>query len=324
MLSALPLATAYSTLLTLLLLSDFLMTQQFSQIGIVAKNEDRVFTVFAALIQTLSDHTRRIMIDETLQSRVPSTLHHLCEFKSTKVISCCADMVIAIGGDGTILSAARLFSEQAIPILGINLGRLGFLADLSVDDMAHDLVSIMHGEYKIEHRSLLDATVFHHDGRQEHSMALNDIVIHKTEMARMIEVSAKVDKDFVTNYRADGLIIATPTGSSAYALSSGGPLLFPTLNALEMVPISPHALTQRPVVLDGDSEIHITLESVDDRHVAITCDGQIPLTINHGERLRVKKFAHPLILLHPSNYDYFSIIRSKLGWGVIPSNKQQR
>lgn len=295
----------------------------FHHVGIVAKEGAAVSRVFEPLFVALRKEDCKIMVEQSSYHSVPEALREDCLFYDTQEIGLHADMIISLGGDGTMLAAARQYAEQGIPILGVNLGRLGFLADLSVDKLASEIADIINGRHQIEHRSMLDVSVAHHDGTVSRAVALNDAVIHKTEMARMIEVSAYVDQHFVTNYRADGLIISTPTGSSAYALSSGGPLVFPTQRALLMVPISPHALTQRPVVLDGDSHIQITLESRNDSHVSITCDGQIVLPISKGETFSVKAYEHPLILLHPESYNYFSILRSKLGWGVNPTNSPQ-
>jgi NAD+ kinase len=297
-------------------------TPHFTHVGIVAKDSASVSYVYEPLFRTLKQMKVQIMVAVEDKVNVPEHLHLQCQFLDVPVIACQADLVMALGGDGTILGAARAFSKQAIPILGVNLGRLGFLADLSVDDLETELIKIFCGEHRIEHRNMLQAEVKHLDGSNSHGIALNDIVIHKTEMARMIEVSAHVDEKFMTNYRADGLIIATPTGSSAYALSSGGPLVAPSLNTLLLVPISPHALTQRTVVLDIESKIDVKLASDCDPFVAITCDGQEQLSIANGDTLTITKYQHPLILLHPADYDYFSILRTKLGWGVNPTNQQ--
>jgi NAD+ kinase len=227
-----------------------------------------------------------------------------------------------VGGDGTLLHTARALASQNIPILGINLGRLGFLVDLSPDQMTVRLDEILDGQYEQERRFLLEASMGDESSPHQTIQAFNDVVLHKWNIARMIEFETYVDDQLVNDQRSDGLIVSTPTGSTAYALSGGGPLLYPTLNAIVMVPICPHTLSNRPIVVDGDSTIEIHLDPAHAEDVQITCDGQATFPAMPGETIRIRKAKHQVRLIHPQGYDYYSILRAKLGWSENPKNNQ--
>ena len=228
-----------------------------------------------------------------------------------------ADLAVVVGGDGTLLSAARKMADSRIPLLGVNLGRLGFLVDITPDDIAHCLVAVLEGSYDEDQRFLLSAQV----DDQPPALAFNDVVLHKWNIARMIEFETWVDGRFVYTQRSDGLIISTPTGSTAYALSGGGPLLAPDLDAIAMVPICPHTLSNRPVVIGADSEIEVSVcGNTDPKDVRITCDGATILLIEDGQRLRVRQHPTRIRLLHPTGHDHFNVLRAKLGWGELPTN----
>ncbi len=227
------------------------------------------------------------------------------------------DLAIVVGGDGTLLSAAREFADHQTPLLGVNLGRLGFLVDITPADIRKCLVAVLEGKYDEERRFLLSAQV----GDQPAELALNDVVLHKWNIARMIEIETWIDGRFVYTQRSDGLIISTPTGSTAYALSGGGPLLTPDLDAIAMVPICPHTLSNRPIVIGADSAIEISVcGRTDPNDVRITCDGAASLMISHGDKLRVHRHPNHLRLLHPAGHDHFNVLRAKLGWGGLPAN----
>lgn len=228
-------------------------------------------------------------------------------------------LAVVVGGDGTLLSAARALAPHGVPLVGINLGRLGFLADVSPDAMETCLAAILAGEHDEEARFLLAARV---DGEGPEATpwpALNDVVIHKWNTARMIEFETYIDGVFVNAQRSDGLIVSTPTGSTAYALSGGGPLLHPTLDALVLVPICPHTLSNRPLVVTGRSRIELRVCGFDQGHVQITCDGQTTLALRPRARVLVERMEHPVRLLHPKGHDYYKILRAKLGWGGHPA-----
>ena len=227
------------------------------------------------------------------------------------------DLAIVVGGDGTLLSAARQFVDHEIPLLGVNLGRLGFLVDITPADIAHGLSAVLGGQYDEDDRFLLHARV----GDDPPELAFNDVVLHKWNVARMIEFETWIDGKFVYTQRSDGLIISTPTGSTAYALSGGGPLLSPSLQAIALVPICPHTLSNRPIVIDAASTIEISVcGSTDPADVRITSDGASIQHITHDEKLTVRRHDTPVRLLHPVGHDHFNVLRAKLGWGEQPKN----
>ena len=227
------------------------------------------------------------------------------------------DLVIVVGGDGTLLSAARSLADRGIPLLGINMGRLGFLVDISPRDMIETVEAVLAGKFEEDRRLLLSASV---NGGTA-ALALNDVVLHKWNVARMIEFETWVDDRFVSRQRSDGMIISTPTGSTAYALSGGGPLMAPGLDAISLVPICPHTLSNRPIVIRGDSTIDIVISrQTDVDAVRLTCDGQESCGLGADATVTIRRHPLPVRLLHPSGHDHFSVLRAKLGWGELPRN----
>ena len=225
-----------------------------------------------------------------------------------------ADLIIVVGGDGTLLNTARTYVDFNIPILGINLGRLGFLTDVSVDSMITVVGKILDGEFIKEKRSLLSCQIEQNGTVLSKNLAFNEVVIHRNLAPRMIEFELHVDDDFVNNQRADGLIVTTPTGSTAYALSSGGPIMHPSANTICLVSISPHTMSHRPFILHGESEVLITLLDCEE-NATVSFDAQSSVTITERTSIRVKQHDNFVHLIHPKGYDYFEIIRSKLHWG---------
>lgn len=254
----------------------------------------------------LDESTARLIPDNTLESATRSAIGEQC------------DLAIVMGGDGTLLNAARSLVDYEVPILGINLGRLGFLADVSPCELPHRLDEVLNGEFREARRSLLHAQVLHNNKVSGEADALNDVVVHKREVARMIEVDTFLDGRFLNAYHADGLIISTPTGSTAYALAGGGPILHPGLEAVVLVPICPHTLTHRPIVVKADSVIEVVLTRGTTTQTQITCDGQVSISIEPGDRLIIRKKERQVRLLHPVNHDYFKLLRAKLRWGLSP------
>jgi NAD+ kinase len=231
------------------------------------------------------------------------------------------DLAVVVGGDGSFLNAAREMVGEDIPLVGVNLGRLGFLVDISPERMLQALGSILQGRYIEDPRFLLEARI----GERHHELALNDVVLHKWNIARMIEFETWVDGHYVDSQRSDGIILSTPTGSTAYALSGGGPLLQPSLDAIVLVPICPHRLSNRPIVVHGNSEIVIdTSGRTDHEHVRVTCDGQTSLRLEPGEKLVVRKHPLPIRLFHPQDHDHFDLLRAKLGWGGHPASEHRK
>ncbi|WP_456404452.1 NAD(+) kinase [Thiolapillus sp.] len=291
-------------------MSDF--NSRFQHIGLIAKPGDQT------LAPTLGK-LRRFLLDMGLKvhlARSAALALEQKEYLSSKAeLARICDLTIVVGGDGTFLNAAREMAEEDTPLVGINLGRLGFLVDISPQRMLEALTAILQGNYIEDQRFLLEARI----GDRQRQLALNDVVLHKWNIARMIEFETRINGHYVDSQRSDGIIISTPTGSTAYALSGGGPLLEPSLDAIALVPICPHRLSNRPIVVHGDSEICIeTSGRTDCKHVRVTCDGQSSLTLEAGEHLSVRKYPKPIRLFHPVDHDHFDLLRAKLGWGGHP------
>ena len=226
------------------------------------------------------------------------------------------DLAIAIGGDGTMLKAAHLACLHEMPLLGINRGRLGFLADIPADAFEEHLNAIFAGTFVEDERFLLHVEVLRKGKLLLDSNAFNDVILQKWNIARLVEFETYVDSRFVHRQRSDGLIVTTPTGSTAYALSGGGPILHPSLDALALVPICPHTLTNRPIVIDGNSVVEIVVGTREIDHARLTCDGDIEIELAPGDRVRVQKQDNKIKIIHPQGHDHFSILREKLQWGT--------
>ena len=226
------------------------------------------------------------------------------------------DVAVVVGGDGTMLSIARRLAPSNVPLIGINQGRLGFLTDIPIARMEATLTAMLAGRYIEERRTLLAAEVVRADGTREAAFALNDVVLNRGGGGTMIECAVEIDGRFVYAMRADGIIVATPTGSTAYALSAGGPILDPQVPAFALVPVAPHALTHRPIAVADTATIAITLER--GRDAALHCDGQAHFALAEGERITVRRAPHAARFLHPEGHDYFAMLREKLHWSETP------
>ncbi|KAA0445221.1 MAG: NAD kinase [Candidatus Thioglobus sp.] len=225
------------------------------------------------------------------------------------------DLIIVVGGDGSLLDTARTFVDKKIPILGINLGRLGFLADVPAAKMQAIITEVLNGDFIKESRNLLSCQIEENGKLLGQYLALNDAVVHRAEALKMIEFDLLIDDKFVSNQRADGLIITTPTGSTAYALSSGGPIMHPGIDGIGIVSICPHTMSHRPLLVPGGCEIVVHIKEADDG-ATVNFDGQTSVSIAAGQQIRLLQHQSSIQLLHPKNYDYFEIIRSKLHWGA--------
>ncbi len=228
-----------------------------------------------------------------------------------------ADLAISVGGDGTILTSARQLVDFEIPMVGLNLGRLGFLADVTMHDLELHLGGIFAGHFSVEKRFLLDGEIIQSGLDSDYYIALNDIILHSHQTISMIEFEVYSDGQLINNQRADGLIVSTPTGSTAYALSGGGPIMYPTLDVLALVPICPHTLSNRPIVLPSDKSIEIRL-CRPDMMGQLSFDGQARGVIRTGDSIRISRHEKQITLLHPATYDYFQILRAKLKWSNHP------
>jgi NAD+ kinase len=223
------------------------------------------------------------------------------------------DVVVAVGGDGTLLHAARHVAGRKVPLLGINRGRLGFLTDISPEHMLQSIDAILAGDHLAEQRAMLAAKLA--DQSSEALFALNDIVLQKGETGRMLDFTTVVDGVYVNTHRGDGLIVATPTGSTAYALSCGGPIIQPNVDALVMVPICPHTLSDRPIVLPSSSTVRVSLERDTQGPAHVVCDGEALARVSAGQTLTIGLATQTVTLLHPRDYNYYELLRSKLNWG---------
>lgn len=221
------------------------------------------------------------------------------------------DLAIVMGGDGTMLSIARLLMGAGLPLVGINRGRLGFLTDLRTETMLTEMDRILEGEFQLENRMMLHAALYRAEKCIHENVALNDVVIKNA--LRLIEIEVTVNHQFVSRQRADGIILSSPTGTTAYALSAGGPILHPDLDAISLVPISPHTLSNRPITVPSDSLCEITIVNADDAHLSY--DGQQQQSLQIGDVVRISRARQDVQLLHPQHYCYFDMLRNKLNWG---------
>jgi len=286
------------------------MNTQFPNIAILGRHHDsRVAEPMQELTRYLTKVGVNVLASESLQLELAVTRLReadLCE---------AADLIIAIGGDGTMLYAGRLARESGTPILGINRGRLGFLADVTPDEMINSVEQVLQGNYTRDSRMLLEASLHTDSGKESTAFGLNDIVLQRRETGRMVDFSTRVAGRYVNTHSGDGLIIATPTGSTAYALSCGGPIIEPQLNAVAIVPICPHTLTDRPLVIAAEQSVEVMLLERDDTLAEITVDGFSMGEIRPKDRLVVSAAEQRITLVHPPSYDFYGILRSKLFWG---------
>ena len=225
-----------------------------------------------------------------------------------------ADLIVVLGGDGTMIATARMIGERDGLVIGINYGGLGYLTDFRIEELFPALESIIAGGYEIDRRVMLDADLRHDDDVIAHGRVLNDVVINKAALARIIEIEVKLNGLFVNSFRADGLIVSTPTGSTAYNLSAGGPIIYPSMNAVVLTPICPFTLTNRPIVVPDAAEIELRLKD-ENEGVALTFDGQTGYPLKADDRVVIRKSATTFNLVKPANRNYFDVLRNKLKWG---------
>lgn len=289
------------------------MHKTIKTIGLFGKYQD----------QTVAEHILRL--GEFLRSRKlkilfdQATAEHLAHAnapsRSRAAIGNEIDLAIVVGGDGTLLNVARDLAPHQVPIIGVNLGRLGFLTDIQAEHMNAEIGKILDGDYQTESRLLLYAEIMR-KGRIVHSAsAFNDVIVSKGDLARMIEFEIYLDGEFVNSTRGDGVIVASPTGSTAYALSSGGPILHPTLDAIALVPICPHTLSNRPIVVSSDSIVEILITGIPEQRAHVTFDGQSTFSLEDNDRVYVRRAETEVELLHPSGRSHFEVLRIKLHWG---------
>jgi NAD+ kinase len=287
------------------------MTEKFSSIGLIGKHGG---SGIAKTVLSLNEFLVSRGLTVLLESKTAQHLEgHGMQTAGMHEIGENCDLAIAVGGDGTLLQSACALAEYNVALLGVNMGRLGFLTDISPFGMVEAVGDILDGEYIEEKRSLLEVEV-----AGKSFKALNDVVIHKWNIARMIEFDTYVGGQFVNNQRSDGFIVSTPTGSTAYNLSCAGPLVHPNLNASILVPICPHSLSNRPIVVDGDAEIKIVVcGHTTHRDIQVTCDG-MATTPPVDNTILINKHRNPIRLIHPKDHNHFNTLRVKLGWSDNP------
>ncbi|GAA0206551.1 NAD(+) kinase [Kangiella japonica] len=285
----------------------------FKTIGIMGKPKHKeVGETIMTLYRHLLDEGYQPLVEDSVASDLDVKADHQATWQT---IGENANLVIVVGGDGSMLYAARLMASYNIPLLGVNRGYLGFLTDIQPQQVTEKVSEVLSGEYSQERRFLLEADIDGENNKERYSDALNDIVLYPGEISRMIEFEVYINDSFVYSLRGDGLIISTPTGSTAYALSAGGPIMSPSINAISLVPMFPHTLSSRPISIDAESKVDIVFSQANENEARLSCDGQVRFPVAPGEKICIRKRKEDLWLLHPKDYDYFSLLRTKLGWG---------
>ena len=285
--------------------------QSFRNIGLVGRpDKSAVVDTLCLIYDHLLKRGLHPIFDADTAKLVP---YQQCQSVSRDVLGEIVDLVIVVGGDGSLLHAARALVKYNTPVIGVNRGRLGFLTDIKPNQVLQKLDQVLQGDFQQDRRFLLDIEIKAGDEVKHRAIALNDIVLHSGKSVHMMDFDLCIDGQFVYRQHSDGLIVATPTGSTAYALSGGGPILHPNMDAIALVPMHPHTLSSRPIIVGDQSEIKITVG--ESRLVAmVSADGQQSVALSVGESLYIRKHPHKLNLLHPPGYDFYMVCRTKLGW----------
>ena len=291
----------------------YVMKNGFTTVAIVARRlTDRILESITKIDSILT----ALGIQTLLEQKVLKALdlnrdHHIT---ARAELGGMADLVIVVGGDGSILGVSRDLAGSGVPVVGVNRGSLGFLAAIAPDEIDEKFSQILSGDFSIEEHFLLEAQVFRRGDLMSSSTALNDVVVNPSSMSRMMEFDLLVNEEFVYNQKSDGIIVASPTGSTAYALSAGGPIMHPKLDALVVVPMFPHTLTSRPLVVNGDSSVTVRIIDAAEGAPQLSCDSQVNLPLEVGDHVIINKSIDPLKLLYPSGHSFYESCRSKLDW----------
>lgn len=284
---------------------------EFQNIGLIGRIEsDSAVLSLKRLMAFLEREGLAVVLE---QETAASTPGHSARVSPQDKLGELCDLVIVVGGDGSLLAAARALAKFSVPLLGINRGRLGFLTDITPDEIEQKVGEVLAGKYMAESRFLLDMSVTRGGKPIAGGSALNDVVLHSSEI-RMVEFDLYIDGQFVYTQRSDGLIISTPTGSTAYALSGGGPIMHPKLDAIVLVPLNPHTLSSRPIVVEGSSEFKVVIGEHNLAKPHVTCDGHDQILTEPGDVIRIHKKPHRMTLIHPIEHNFYETCRSKLGW----------
>jgi NAD+ kinase len=290
------------------------MAARFPRVALVGRHASpSIAAPLAELAAFLAARGHRVVLDAGTAQYAPVPG---CETVATSELAGHADLAIVVGGDGTMLSLARRLAPFDVPLIGVNQGRLGFLTDIPLAAMAATLAPMLDGRYVEQRRTLLAVEIDRPDGLRDESLALNDVVVNRGSLGSMIECAVDIDDRFAYAMRADGIIVATPTGSTAYALSAGGPILAPQLASFLLVPVAPHALSHRPIAISDECKIAITV--LQGRDAGVHCDGQGHFALAAGDRVTLRRAAFHARFLYPEGHDYFATLREKLNWSASP------
>ena len=282
------------------------------KIGIIARpRREDIARVVPPLVEWLRSHGATVLCDSETGDCVGALPTKTLKREE---LPACVDLLIVLGGDGTLLSAARLAADRGVPILAVNLGGLGFLTTVSQDEVYSILEEVFSGKYRVSERVMLEAEIVRDGTVIRRQIALNDAVLNKAALSRIMDLELRVDGEYVTTYKADGLILSTPTGSTAYSLAAGGPIVYPAVPSFVITPICPHTLTNRPLVIPDSVTIDVGFKT-EDNLVFLTLDGQVGVELDRGDHLRVRKAAEKLHLVRPVRKTYYEVLRSKLKWG---------
>ena len=292
-----------------------MLTSQFQRIGIVCRRDTpQAFDPLSKIVHTLLEEGLQVFLDEdNLPELEGLPLLEQCEFASKADLGRLCHLVMVMGGDGTFLSVARKIAPFNVPIIGLNLGRLGFLTQVPLENLRDDLRNMLTGKYLPEDLILLESQVVRDGVTIKQSLALNDVVFSRGGLGQMIEFEVFINRQFVYTQRSDGLIVSTPTGSTAYSLAAGGPILQSSMHALALVPICPQSMTNRPIVISDTCEIEVVITKGMDARVHF--DGQSVLDLQKLDRISIRRYRNTLRVLHPADYNYYKTLRSKLHWG---------
>jgi NAD+ kinase len=286
------------------------------RIGVVVKphQPDALETLCRLTEWLVAKGIQLVGLSEIAHEQIKNKTGCVVEIVKDDQLASSVDLILVLGGDGTMIAAARIISDTEVPVIGVNYGGLGYLAEFPIEELFAALESILAGQYKLQKRVMLAVELWRGAELLTRNRVLNDVVVNKSALARIIEIEAYLDDQFVNTFRADGLIVATPTGSTAYNLSAGGPVIYPSMNAVVITPICPFTLSNRPIVVPDESKIDVRLIT-DKEDVALTLDGQVGFPLKAGDQIVIRKSRTTFNLVQPPNRNYFDVLRDKLKWG---------
>jgi len=286
------------------------------RIGVVVKpQQPDALETLCRLTEWLSKRGIRLIgLAEIAHEQIKQKTGCAVEIVKDEQLASSVDLILVLGGDGTMIATARMIGDTEVPVIGVNYGGLGYLAEFPIDELFSALEAILSGQYKVQERVMLAVELWRGEELITRNRVLNDVVVNKSALARIIEIEAYLDSQFVNLFRADGLIVATPTGSTAYNLSAGGPVIYPSMNAVVITPICPFTLSNRPIVVPDESSIEVRLKT-DKEEVALTLDGQVGFPLRVDDRIVISKSKTTFNLVQPPNRNYFDVLRDKLRWG---------